>query len=161
MLSLNSYLTSSLKQIFKLVLLMTSEVKMNEILEGIRQATAKGEPVQKVVRSFINAGYSVEEINKALALMNQSQPLVQTPSAHPLPITPIPKPSTPVSFRPVQVPNYTLPKVQQTPEASVYAPPQHKEVGNGIIIVMVVVLLLLLGILGAVVFFKDQLLALI
>ncbi len=129
----------------------------NEILEGIKQAVSNGEPVQKVIRSFINAGYPVDEINKAVAMVNQSFQVIQQETT--IPITSLPKP--PMNFKPIQVPNYVQPKIQQVPEASAYIPQGHKEVGNGMIMIMIVVLLLLLGILGVVVLFKDQLLALI
>ena len=45
------------------------------IAAGIHQALKRGEPLNRAIQSFINAGYSREAVDKAVKLVNSSQDL--------------------------------------------------------------------------------------
>ncbi len=70
------------------------------IAAGIHQALKRGEPLNRAIQSFINAGYPREVVDKAVRLVNASQdsslytPLI--PAARPgLPLRPQPFTSSP------------------------------------------------------------------
>lgn len=44
-----------------------------EILEGLKQATAKGEPIESAVETFKNAGYSAIEVDEAANILKTGQ----------------------------------------------------------------------------------------
>ena len=60
---------------------------MNELSGGIRNALEKGDNLEKIKQSFINAGYPREQIEQAAQEINSpvseptSQPTITTPSA--------------------------------------------------------------------------------
>jgi hypothetical protein len=58
-------------------------------------------------------------------------------------------------FQPIQRPQPT-PSFQQTNQQISGYPPQQKSSKKGIIIVLIVLLVVLLGVLGATIFFKEQ-----
>lgn len=128
-----------------------------EILEGLRQAVARGDPLQKAAQSFINAGYPQSEVEEAVYNVNTlASPQIQTPSPNPqqslqkFPPLPIQAQSQP------QVPAQSLPLNQNPPQQSTPLQQPKKDVGVGWIILLVVVLFILIGALLGTVFFKDS-----
>src|SRR3990167_7398997 len=66
-----------------------------EIVEGLRQAVSKGEPLEKATASFFNAGYSRGDIEEAARVLQApnifqqqfQQPMQKIPFAQPAPIS--------------------------------------------------------------------------
>ncbi|VVB79337.1 Uncharacterised protein [uncultured archaeon] len=123
-----------------------------EVLEGLKQAIARGESLQRAMQSFTNAGYSQEEVEEAshylqTGVMPTPQPIMpQQPTLQkfpPLPTPSISQPPTPLPSQPPQ---------QLAPQA-----PQQKNIGTGWIILLIVVLVILVGALFGILFFKDSL----
>ena len=109
-----------------------------DIFEGVKQAISKGEPLERAITSFFNAGYPSEDIEEATRTL---QPLGISQSQFQQPKQKIPL-SQPV-----------LPALQMVSD---YGKPPNKT-GAAITIVLFTLLLLLLGILAAVILFKDEL----
>lgn len=114
-----------------------------EIVSGLRQAISKGEPLEKAMMSFYNAGYKKEDIEEAAAA--QSSSFIQPTPGKINPIIPT-KPLIPVS---------TAPQIQR---ASSYDKP--RKFGTVMTILLFILLLILLGLLAGVIIFKDELSAL-
>ncbi len=106
-----------------------------EILEGLRAAVAKGEPLRKAMMSFFNAGYAKKEIEEAARALNTmpvqqgiaqpqtqqiqtnpiSQPQAQQPLNQPQSIPP-PQQVTPIQpVQPLDQPQFIPPQFQQAP----------------------------------------------
>ena len=136
-----------------------------EIVEGIRQAIAKGEPIEKAMMSFYNSGYSKQDIEEAAAMAQSPgffqqvqqqprQPMPQMQVQPPLVQQPLYKPQPVQQQMAIPQPQ---PMIQQgvVQRVSAYGPkPSGK--GMAITIVLVVILLLLIGLLAAVIIFKDE-----
>lgn len=109
-----------------------------EFVEGLRQAVSKGEPLEKAMASFFNAGYLREDIEEAARLL-------QMPN---------------ISQSQFQQPQQKIPLTQPYPavvqRVSDYGRKPSKT-GSIITIVLFSLLLVLLGILAAVILFKDEL----
>ena len=130
-----------------------------EIVEGLRLAVFKGEPLEKAMASFYNAGYSKEDIEEAARILQaqqfqQSSTYSQQPQQSqqsrqsnfkPLPPPPLTSASTPIQ-------NY--PGIVQ--RVSSYGKTPSRK-GSAVTIILFALLLILFGILAAVVFFKDEL----
>ena len=108
-----------------------------DIFEGVKQAIFKGEPLERAITSFFNAGYPSEDIEEATRTLqpigisqSQFQSQQKIPFAQPAP-----------------------PAVQRVSD---YGKPPNKT-GAAITIVLFTLLFLLLGILAAVILFKDEL----
>ena len=60
---------------------------MNELTGGIKNALEKGEALQKIKQSFVNAGYKPSEVEaaaqEAQALTRHAQPMPITPQTRP------------------------------------------------------------------------------
>lgn len=115
-----------------------------EIFEGLKVALSKGEPLQRAMMSFFNAGYSKEEIEEAARYLQISQAPVQPQyqqQAQPRTAQPSQKPFK----QPVQ-------------KVSAY---EEKPRSTGVVItgILIFLLILLLGVLVAVFLFKDELAA--
>ncbi len=116
-----------------------------EIVEGLKMAISKGEPLEKAMASFYNAGYKKEDIEEAAAATSQFssplQPQFQQPK---FPMSPI----------------LQKPLIQNTPQimqrVSSYDKTPKKS-SSTITIILIILLVLLLGILFVVIIFKDQL----
>ena len=112
-----------------------------ELVEGIRQAIARGESIEKAMTTFYNAGYLKEEIEEAAAasqapgFFQPGQQMQQPAGIKPQPLVP--------------------PRVVQHISAYGEKQPPSKR-GLAITIILVIALLLLLGILAAVILFKDE-----
>ena len=142
-----------------------------EILEGLRAAVAKGEPLRKAMMSFYNAGYSKKDIEEAARALQtpqfqQTQPIRQ-PAAIP-PTSPVqqPQPLQPAYVQPLQ----PQPPVPVQPIQSLYLQSPsgtiQKVSGYGekprpfsaiITFILIFFLLFLIGILIAVFLFKNEL----
>lgn len=139
-----------------------------EIVEGLRAAVGKGEPLRKAMMSFFNAGYTKKEIEESAREMQKPQPIF-LPTAQPgapgqpvqpkslpqvqqplLPSPPQPIPPQPPQFRPL--PQYSFQGVQTV---SNYGQ-KPKPASLVITIILVFLLLFLIGILAAVFFFKGE-----
>ena len=138
-----------------------------EIVEGLRAAVGKGEPLRKAMMSFFNAGYTKKEIEEAARESQKPQPIF-LPTAQPgmpgQPIQPQPLPqvqqqlSPPIQPVPIQSPQFRpLPQYgfQGVQTASNYGP-RPKPASLVITIILVFLLLFLVGILAAVFFFKNE-----
>ncbi len=145
-----------------------------EIIEGLRVAVAKGEPLRKAMMSFYNAGYLKKDIEEAARALQtpqfqQTQPIRQ-PAAIP-PTSPVqqPQPLQPVYAQPLQ-PLQLQPPVPVQPIQSVYLQSPsgtiQKVSGYGekprpfgaiITFILIFFLLSLIGVLIAVFLFKNEL----
>lgn len=124
-----------------------------EILEGLRQAIARGEPIQKAMQSFINAGYNQAEVEEASYNLNNSvqQPtLMQTPTPQPTLQKFLPLPTQQTSQQDNTIPQQQIQVPRPTQQIQ-------KDIGTGWIILLIVILLILLGALFGMIFFKDSL----
>lgn len=124
-----------------------------EILEGLKQAMARGESLPRAMQSFTNAGYSQEEVDEASHYLQagtipiQQSVLSLAPTLQkfpPLPTQPVSQPPTP------QV-------IQQVNVLPIQNSEQKKDIGTGWIILLIVLLVILLGALFGTIFFKDSL----
>ena len=138
-----------------------------EIVEGLRAAVGKGEPLRRAMMSFFNAGYDRKEIKEAAIEMKKPQPIF-------LPTVQPGAPEQPVQPK-------LLPQIQQRPlpiqQQFFLPPPQFRLLpqfpvqtvqtisGYGqkprlaslvITIILVFLLLFLIGVLAAVFFFKEE-----
>lgn len=118
-----------------------------EIVEGLRQAVSKGEPLNKAMMTFYNAGYIKEEIEEAARVM-------QTPDLTSYLQTPGKKSNIPPINTEAPGPSQNYPQ-----RASNYEE-KPKPFSALVIFVLVFFLLFLLGVLVAVFLFKDELTAL-
>ena len=114
-----------------------------EIVEGLRLAVSKREPLEKAMASFYNAGYSKEDIEEAARIL-QAQQFQQSPYSSP----------QQSNFKPLVQPSIKGSGVVQ--RVSEYGK-RPSEKGATITIILFILLLLLFGILAAVIFFKDEL----
>jgi hypothetical protein len=134
-----------------------------DIVEGLRVAVNKGEPLRKAMMSFFNAGYDRKEIEEAAREIIaqpgapgqpiQPEPLPQPPvQPEPLPSPPIqqPMPLKPPQFRPLS--QYGFQGVQRVSDYR----QKPKPASLVITIMLVFFLLFLVGVLAAVFFFKEE-----
>jgi hypothetical protein len=110
-----------------------------EITAGLKQAVEKGYNIETVKRSFINAGYSKEDVeDSSRVLLGYASTLPPLPTAH-LPTTPI-----------MQKPLPPMPLRQPT------MPPKQNHRMTAFVIILIVVLVFLLGVLIASIFWKEK-----
>ena len=113
-----------------------------EILEGLKYALAKGEPLAEAMMSFYNAGYSKENIEEAARVLQAPQlPQIQPQQPLQQQVQPGQLPQTPVRI------------VQRVSEYR----ERPKTAGKVLILMLVFFLILLLGVLVAVFLFRDEL----
>lgn len=136
-----------------------------EIVSGIRTAIERGYSLEQAKSSFINAGYSQQDIDDSsreftsFATSNQSlSPIMPTPSA--LPSNKIQNPLIPAQTQ-TQAPTQA-PKTPEIPNFSQPSQTPEKKSNKMTILVIILVVVLTLLILGliATIFFKEQLLSL-
>jgi hypothetical protein len=118
-----------------------------EILEGLKYALAKGEPLPQAMMSFYNAGYLKKDIEEAARVLQAPQ-LLQTQQ----PTQPVQQPPQ-QQVQPGQLPQAPVKVVQRVSEYR----ERPKTAGKAIILMLVFFLVLLLGVLVAVFLFKDEL----
>jgi FtsZ-interacting cell division protein ZipA len=172
-----------------------------ELVEGIKQAMARGESLEKAMMSFYTSGYKKEDVEQAAAAVvgmgipQQPQQPVSQPIQQATPVPQKQEQSQPPqpSQQPMQqiIQQQQVPQPsqqpmqqiiqQQPPQPQMYVPvnqlgqPQFqqqpvqrvssygisstrpKKTGVLITIILVVILLMLIGVLAAVVLFKDDL----
>ena len=130
-----------------------------EIVEGLRAAVGKGEPLRRAMMSFFNAGYGKKDVEEAAREMQKPQPIFQPIVQPGMPDQPIqPKPSQvrqPVPLQPTQFRPLPQFQVQTVQTVSDYGQ-KPKPASLVITIILVFLLLLLIGILAAVFFFKEE-----
>lgn len=146
-----------------------------ELVEGIRQAISKGEPIEKAMMSFYSAGYPKQDIEEAAA-MAQRPGFFQQAQQQPRQQMPMPQmqvqPQTPPQQEKKPMQQMAVPRLQfqyqpQQPiqpgvvqRVSAYGQKQSgppSKTGMAITIVLVIILLFLIGMLAAVILFKDEL----
>lgn len=113
-----------------------------EILEGLKYAVAKGEPLAEAMMSFYNAGYLKEDVEEAARALQAPQ-LPQTQQF----IQPGQQQAQPGQL---QAPVRVVQRVSEYRE-------RPKTAGKALIIILVFFLISLLGILVAVFLFRDEL----
>jgi hypothetical protein len=118
-----------------------------EILEGLKYALAKGEPLPQAMMSFYNAGYLKKDIEEAARVLQAPQ-LLQTQQ----PTQPVQQPPQ-QQAQPGQLPQAPVKVVQRVSEYR----EGPKTAGKAVILMLVFFLVLLLGVLVAVFLFKDEL----
>jgi hypothetical protein len=118
-----------------------------EILEGLKYALAKGEPLPQAMMSFYNAGYLKKDIEEAARVLQAPQ-LLQTQQ----PTQPVQQPPQ-QQAQPGQLPQAPVKVVQRVSEYR----ERPKTAGKAVILMLVFFLVLLLGVLVAVFLFKDEL----
>jgi hypothetical protein len=138
-----------------------------EIVEGLRAAVGKGEPLRRAMMSFFNAGYDKGEIEEAAIEMKKPQPIF-LPTVQPgMPGQPIqPKPSPQVQQQilpPIQQPVLPPPQFRLLPQFPIQTVQTISGYGQKprfeslvITITLVYLLLFLIGVLAAVFFFKEE-----
>lgn len=116
-----------------------------EIVEGLRQAVSKGEPLEKAMASFFNAGYSKGDVEEAARVFQvpQFQQFLSPSLLQQSNFKPLVQPSTQGYSGVVQ-------------RVSEYGKKPSKT-GAAVTIILFILLLLLFGILAAVILFKDEL----
>ncbi|MEK6847546.1 MAG: hypothetical protein AABX50_00280 [Nanoarchaeota archaeon] len=114
-----------------------------ELVEGLKVAVSKGEPLEKAMMSFYNAGYLKEDIEAAAAAMVQFPAVIQGRFQ--------PQQTSSVQAKPL------IPTSQEVIQrASGYGKKPSRS-GALITIILFIMLLLLLGVLVGVILFKDEL----
>lgn len=133
---------------------MTAE---EELQGGIRNALERGQPIEKIVQTFINAGYPPADVQAAARAATEGATTIapQPPSSAALPS---PQP-TAANVAPLQPSPISLPSQPQSQQSSNDKPKE--EAGNGKVILLVVVLIMLLGALVASLLFREQILGLL
>lgn len=124
-----------------------------ELVEGLRQAVSKGEPLEKAMMSFYNAGYLKGDIEAAAAAMVQTQNYSQSSSPAPIQKQPITQPMSPI---PKPIPTIQNQSVVLQNVSGYGKKPSRR--GTFATIILFIMLLLLLGALMGVILFKDELL---
>jgi len=150
-----------------------------DIVGGLRNALAKGDSLEKAMMSFYNSGYKKEDIEDAarfvqsnpIAMPQNSQPQIPQQQTQPkilTPLVPSTKNSVPPQSSQPQVPQ--TPQVPQIPQqiqqpdnsqvvqrVSNYTPKPKRRIFSTLIIVILTLLLLgLIGVLVAMLVFKQQ-----
>lgn len=127
-----------------------------DILEGLRQAVSKGEPLRKAMMSFYNAGYPKNDIEEAARALNSPQFQTQTPQqTQP---QQQPQQQSQKGQTPGQQPQKVQQKTQQGPTQRVSSyGKKPKTMGTVITFVLVFFLLVLVGTLIGVILFKEEL----
>lgn len=122
-----------------------------EILEGLKYAIAKGEPLAEAMMSFYNAGYSKKDIEEAARVLQAPQlPQIQQftqPVQQPIQ-QPLQQQAQPEQL--LQAPVRVVQRVSEYSE-------RPKTAGKALILMLVFLLIFLLGVLVAVFLFKDEL----
>lgn len=137
-----------------------------EIVEGLREAVGRGEPLKNAMMSFFNSGYTKKDVEDAATEMQKPQPIFQPvvqpgmpgQPIQPKPIQQVQQPPTKIQQPALQQPQFRpLPQfpVQAVQTVSSYGQKQ-KSVSLVIIIMLVFSLLFLIGLLAAVFFFKGE-----
>ena len=145
----------------------------DEIIGGMRNALERVETIEQAIQTFLNAGYSPNEVREAAgrvapsaaaALYGQSPNVLSSSpsSAQTPPQTKTTSPYQPASSPPAKVPSQSpisskpssSPAAQPLPTLIPPQPPQSKKT----VIILVVVLLILLILLGATLLFSDKIL---
>lgn len=135
-----------------------------EILGGLKSAIERGESIQKAMMTFYNSGYQKEQIEEAARFLSQN-PLAMPSAASKLPVPEVPKP---VSSGLVPLPpspsysqnnqiasNYGEKSAQKTPQAQA-SKYEGKKSDKTLITILIIVLVLLFGVLGAIFFFRNE-----
>lgn len=133
-----------------------------EILEGIRAGLERGQPIKRIMMSFLNAGYSKVEIEEAASAVSQ-QPVQGNVIAPQIPVST----EVPVPIESAEKPKEIFPNVKQSPiisqptvqKVSNYEKPK-KQASKLMIIILIGTLVLLTGILVSFFLFKDSIIAL-
>lgn len=118
-----------------------------DIIGGIKNALERGETIDKAIQTFVNAGYSPDEVRDAAAMISQgslsvslAMPEIKLPSAPPMPI---PKNET-------QQANSAPMQIQINPE--------QKKHSNKLLIGIIIFLLVFTGALVSLMLFSDKIL---
>ena len=114
-----------------------------EILEGLKYALAKGEPLPQAMMSFYNAGYLKKDIEEAARVL-------QAPQLQPTQQFTQPDQQ---QAQPGQLPQTAVRVVQRVSEYK----ERPKTAGKALILMLVFFLILLLGVLIAVFLFREEL----
>jgi len=114
-----------------------------EILEGLRNSLARGDPLRKAMMSFYNAGYSKADVEEAarelgtpqIQPMMQPQPMqpvqpAQTTPIQPQPAQPAAQPAQPQpTTSPTTTPAQPQPMMSQQPQMQIAQPQQQAQAG--------------------------------
>jgi len=104
----------------------------------LQNALERGDNLEKAKQSFINSGYTSEEVETATAKLSQSPESQSTPQ----PEVAVPSPQS----APVTQPLPAQPQVKQPP----------KQASKTFLIILVIISILILGVAGAVGLFWDK-----
>ena len=116
---------------------------MEEILEGLKLATARGESLQQAMQSFYNAGYKKEDIENAARVLQEQQSIAAEMPAYES-----------------QQEKLKYPAGKTVQKVSEYAPkPSSKK--KIFVIILIVLMLFVLGALAGILLFKEELLGFI
>jgi len=142
-----------------------------DIVEGLKIATAKGESLQKAMTSFYNAGYEKNEIEEAARTFQGKSQIPSTQNLQSFPRTIIAKPSFSIPKKMQNIPlGNTIQKVSNYGEVTPSAPkeiPSQKvseynspTMKNSLWIVLLIILLIgLIGSLIGLFIFQDEILS--
>jgi len=135
-----------------------------ELISGMKNALARGYSIEQAKQSFINAGYSRDEVDAAASSLYGVIPRFPQPTAPAAPVYAPPAapqtPAAPIAPAPVYVPRAPIlqpaPQLQPRPLPSTAIP---KKSSTGFLIVMLIIILaILLLLLGATFFFRGSIL---
>ncbi len=121
-----------------------------DILEGLRSAVSRGEPLKQAMITFYNAGYKREEIQEAAQAMQENQ---LTQGIQPQEKAQQPVAQTTTGKEPEKTKEVKEGKTKQ--RASKYG--KKKKPGTALIIVLAIFLALLIGVLSLIFIFRGQL----
>lgn len=157
-----------------------------EIVEGLKAAVRKGEPLSKAMMSFYNSGYAKEDVEEAARVLDapqmptQNLPTQQTQSKAQIQVSQVktkdqnkpetseshyvPQPSSPATYPQSQFgkqeteyqKEQSLQQQQAIQKVSAYGS-KPSAVSAAVIFILVFFLLFLVGVLIAVFLFKDEL----
>lgn len=131
-------------------------VEKPEITAGLKAAVEKGYSLEQAKKSFTNAGYppqDVEDSSRALMGYGASLPSQMMPTQ----LNPQPQKLAPSFMNPQQQMAPQIPSIPALPSNAFLQPkPKSSHKMTVLIIILAVVLVLLLGVLGASIFFKEQ-----
>jgi hypothetical protein len=131
--------------------LIKNKMVKEEILEGLKYALAKGEPLAEAMMSFYNAGYLKKDIEEAARVLQAPQLQPTQQSTQPVQ-QPLQQPLK-QQAQPGQLPQTPVKVVQRVSEYR----ERPKTAGKAVILMLVFFLILLLGVLVAVFLFRDEL----
>lgn len=127
----------------------------DEISAGLRNAIERGESIEEAIQTFINAGYNPVEVKEAATLVSGVVSLVNNPSVK------MPPQFSSIASQSQSSPQINYPQALSSPIISPVQPNSSMSPDKKKTIALLAILILLIGILLAIILFKDDILSFI